>query len=1125
MTPRPRSIRVLDATKPLSEAMCDLLLDDPGTDSSQEATRFDFSEVLVLVPGRALVRSLEHALLGRSRAGGAPLVSPTFVTPARLASLVVDPFESTAAHARPSAPAAMPAVGALLSETAERLLWRRVLERSFGEDRAAIEAVFGPGLATPSEGRSPGVAPATTLDPRAIPILVERLMRLSREAFGACGDLASIARRIGRIADAADGGADPDAATGLGPLPDGDAARVIARWLVDRWGTLARLEARFADEASSDGTVRASREAAVARALAEGAVLSAGFRRVVVLLADPEPVHRAVLRALESRGVVVEICVHRPFGAGSDELDREGFPVVEHWSRRAFPESVLPSASILCAGTPAEQAGQAVHAIARIAPPRRSDRIALVAGDGSTRRRLECELVERGVVLASASERPFAETRLGQLLVRIGRLLDARAAGRPSLEAFAAFIRHPDVVARLSAEGVEGGVDDVSRYRATCASESIDDRVPDALARHDAFAGYERLRRWTIGLLDAGLAPDACQPAKAWAPGIRALLERIVGTGAEEDGVRVVDERRRAVRALDEALAELAAVPDACTADTTLAETIALVLARLGSSVVRDQAGTDGVPILGWLDAGIADEPDLVVVGMNEGVVPGSAGGDPLLPEALREALGVPSSRRRAARDAWILDGMLVRRSCGRGSVAFVVGRQDAAGDPLRPSRFLLSPGRGGEELARRVLLLTGEATTATSPPGEAGVAVPSARDRDATAQALSPLVFPITPEIAEPRIESVSVTGFARYMKCPYLFLLERDPRLRLRSDDEDALELDPLAFGNLVHGALETWGRTEAARPDPTTDEARIREEVLDALADHVRRHFGRRLAPAVEVQIELARRRLGRFASIQAREADAGWKVAFVELAFTAPKGVPTHDTAVVRLAVGEEGREPLEGAIGATGTPTVHPAIRIGRSPDGRRLLVTGRIDRVDRHADGRYRALDYKSSASGEGPAAVHLKGRGALEKRQWKDLQLPLYRRLLASVGIDVGSRLGYVVLAPKLAQCRVAMLEMQGRTIDPSKLDEADAKADEIADAILSGEFVPAGGRRGATCPVRADDPMAAIWGKGYRGLDAALDGDFGGGDGLDDEGDDDGGGDRAMSAASAGGERKVAP
>ena len=124
---RARSVRVLDASQPLSQAMCDILLDDgarvaaapESSDRSEVAQRFDLSGVLLLVPGRALVRSLERGLLERSRSAGVPLVSPTFVTPARLASLVVDPFASEADGSR--------GVGQLLSETAERLVWRRAL--------------------------------------------------------------------------------------------------------------------------------------------------------------------------------------------------------------------------------------------------------------------------------------------------------------------------------------------------------------------------------------------------------------------------------------------------------------------------------------------------------------------------------------------------------------------------------------------------------------------------------------------------------------------------------------------------------------------------------------------------------------------------------------------------------------------------------------------------------------------------------------------------------------------------------------------------------------------------------------------------------------------------------------
>ncbi|MFM1824017.1 MAG: hypothetical protein RI967_2283, partial [Planctomycetota bacterium] len=455
-----RVVRVLDATKPLSAAMCDLLLDDPqegsrratAAGSAERVRRFDLADVLVLVPGRKLVRSLEHALLERSRAVGAPLVSPTFVTPARLASLVVDPFGSAADAA--------PAVGALLSETAERLVWRRALESVYAEDPAAIEAVFGLGLAM--KGEDGPSESSSTIEPRVVPILVERLMRLSRETLGACADFATIAGAVDAIAADERAGSFDGRGGGRAAVPDvppGEAARVMAARLADAWRTLARIEARFAREASRGETARATHAAAVVRALAAGSVLTGGFRRVVVLLADPEPLHRAVLRALETRGVSVEVCVHRPFEAGGPDLDGEGFPVVERWIRRPFPESILRAESIFCAGAPEEQAAQAVRALERIAVPRRSDRIAFVSGDGPTRRRLECELLGRGVALASAAERPFGETRIGQLLARLERLLEARASGAPSLEAFAAFVRHPDVAARLVAEGIGDGPD------------------------------------------------------------------------------------------------------------------------------------------------------------------------------------------------------------------------------------------------------------------------------------------------------------------------------------------------------------------------------------------------------------------------------------------------------------------------------------------------------------------------------------------------------------------------------------------------------------------------------------------------------------------------------------------
>ena len=59
-------------------------------------------------------------------------------------------------------------------------------------------------------------------------------------------------------------------------------------------------------------------------------------------------------------------------------------------------------------------------------------------------------------------------------------------------------------------------------------------------------------------------------------------------------------------------------------------------------------------------------------------------------------------------------------------------------------------------------------------------------------------------------------------------------------------------------------------------------------------------------------------------------------------------------------------------------------------DGNPFIISGVIDRIEVHRDGRIRVLDYKTGSSTANKAHFN--------KDQWIDLQLPLYRILLTEI-------------------------------------------------------------------------------------------------------------------------------
>jgi ATP-dependent helicase/nuclease subunit B len=228
---------------------------------------------------------------------------------------------------------------------------------------------------------------------------------------------------------------------------------------------------------------------------------------------------------------------------------------------------------------------------------------------------------------------------------------------------------------------------------------------------------------------------------------------------------------------------------------------------------------------------------------------------------------------------------------------------------------------------------------------------------------------------------------------------------------------ELDARDFGTLCHAALEAMGREPALRD--CTDAVAIRNFLLAALDREATARFGAELTLPLLVQLESARQRLSRAATVQAESRADGWVIVEVE------RGL----------------------------------ALEIGG------LKVTGKIDRIDRHeSTGAVRVLDYKTSDKPEEPRSAHLgrirQGEAPPEfaryrvgggKEIWRDLQLPLYLRSLA--GQFPGEITGGYFNLPKAAtETGIALWE----DYSPALADSAWTCASGVAAAIQAGQFWP---------------------------------------------------------------------
>jgi ATP-dependent helicase/nuclease subunit B len=258
-------------------------------------------------------------------------------------------------------------------------------------------------------------------------------------------------------------------------------------------------------------------------------------------------------------------------------------------------------------------------------------------------------------------------------------------------------------------------------------------------------------------------------------------------------------------------------------------------------------------------------------------------------------------------------------------------------------------------------------------------------------------------------------VTALKAWLACPFRFYL-RHVR-KMEPVDPAKGEMDAFDFGHLCHGALEALGRETGLRD--CTDASVLEKFLLGALERAVAARYGKHLALPLVVQLESARQRLARAAAVQAGERAAGWEIIEVERAF--------------------------EIALGG--------------------LTVSGRIDRIDRHATtGAVRVLDYKTSDSPVSPRDAHLRSLGKAETppawlvtetegkaRAWADLQLPLYRHaLVADHGPEV--QCAYFNLPKAIGGTGVLAWE----ELTPELQASARGAAEAVCAAIAAGEFWP---------------------------------------------------------------------
>ena len=427
-------------------------------------------------------------------------------------------------------------------------------------------------------------------------------------------------------------------------------------------------------------------------------------------------------------------------------------------------------------------------------------------------------------------------------------------------------------------------------------------------------------------------------------------------------------------------------------------------------SVQKVSVGTEDtvLDLQGWMELIYDDAPHLLLLGLHEGVVPQQGGDDPFLPESLRENMEMTSGQQRYARDSYLFRSLVESRE----DVRIFLTKVNDAGEPKSPSRLLLRT--TGTDLAERVQTFFGEA--------EVQPENPSAWQRDWMLEAPS-VHNPYAKDNEEMRF--LSPSALKDYLACPFRFFLRRV--VRMERYEARKAEMSALDFGNLVHAVVEHFGRDEGLRGSYSVNE--IREGFDALLDDESGRRFGRKPNLALEMQREIARARLHALAYHQAEQRAEGWKIVEVE------------------LDVGKELPWEIAG----------HP-IRM-------------QVDRIERNeGTGKYRVMDYKTSAKAKSPQDAHLTSFKAEENRpilgelitpprkrsecRWQNLQLPIYAWFVKEhYGLEEIPEVGYIQMPSATSDTEFAIW----KTFDDTLLTSAQQWAEEAVRRIENSEFFSA--------------------------------------------------------------------
>lgn len=369
--------------------------------------------------------------------------------------------------------------------------------------------------------------------------------------------------------------------------------------------------------------------------------------------------------------------------------------------------------------------------------------------------------------------------------------------------------------------------------------------------------------------------------------------------------------------------------------------------AAAGTQDENTRAKTVG-SVMGWREIPFSRGERIIIAAMHDGCIPEPVEEDDFLPESLCLELGIRHEKFRMARDSYLLSSILSSHSPG--NVHFIITRQNPDGTAVAPSSLLM---RCGNELPQRARTLFAESTTVAAMPVIPVCPLRQAKNSLGEGEKLPPGILEsiesIAPGMANPFKQgnrTYSPTLLGGFLQCPLSFWLKHLFGLDAGNlYDEDKSELESNEYGTLMHAILEHVVNTLSSQekllahfPSASGKEqliAAVEQFALDTMQAewskvYMPTHTRHTQPLPLELQLRNMEKSLHDFACRHVQDLLDGWQNIACEKVLT-----PTFT-----LSSGQ----------------TV-------------RFKMTA--DRIDRHEDGHWRIIDYKTSADDKKPLKQH----------------------------------------------------------------------------------------------------------------------------------------------------------